>query len=217
MSSKRRKGGAFLIAGGLLLLAAAFLLTGYNLIDEHRADADANHALELLQKEIPADPLDDIQLPDFSEPGSEAGTVELPDYILNPDMEMPVINIEGNGYIGVLEIPALELSLPVMSEWSYPKLKIAPCRYQGSAYTGSFVIAAHNYRTHFRQLDRLKAGDQIFFTDTKGRRFLYTVDGVEILESTAVEDMLSEEWDLTLFTCTPGGQARVAVRCIRID
>lgn len=27
--------------------------------------------------------------------------------------------------------------------------------------------------------------------------------------------MITGDWDLTLFTCTPGGQLRIAVRCIR--
>ena len=29
-----------------------------------------------------------------------------------------------------------------------------------------------------------------------------------------VEEMLSEEWDLTLFTCTYSGQTRFTVRCL---
>ena len=140
---------------------------------------------------------------------------ELPDYILNPDMEMPTEEVEGNDYIGVLEIPSSEISLPVMSEWSYPNLKTSPCRYSGSAYTGNLVIAAHNYRTHFGPIKNLTVGAQITFTDVKGRCFSYEVAVVEVLEPTAIQDMISEEWDLTLFTCTPGGQARVAVRCLK--
>ena len=143
--------------------------------------------------------------------------MELPDYVLNPDMEMPIQKIEGNDYIGLLEIPSLGISLPVMSEWSYPKLKLAPCRYHGSAYTGSLTIAAHNYRTHFGMVRGAPAGTQVFFTDVKGRRFSYEVSTVETIEATAIEEAVSEAWNLTLITCTPGGQARVAVRCIKID
>jgi len=29
--------------------------------------------------------------------------------------------------------------------------------------------------------------------------------------------MLADDWDLTLFTCTPGAQNRLAVRCLRSD
>ncbi len=80
---------------------------------------------------------------------------DIPDYQLDPEMEMPEIALESAGgaaCIGTLEIPSLDLTLPVMSEWSYPLLKLAPCRYAGSAYQGNLVIAAHNYKTHFRKI-----------------------------------------------------------------
>ena len=38
---------------------------------------------------------------------------------------------------------------------------------------------------------------------------------VETLEATAVADMVSEEWDLTLFTCDLSGESRVTVRCLQ--
>ena len=123
---------------------------------------------------------------------------------------------EGNGYIGLLEIPALGLSLPVMSEWSYQNLKLAPCRYSGSAYTGNFTIASHNYSTHFGPIGGLSAGDSITFTDMQGNRFAYEVQVVETLEATAVEDMVGEEWDLTLFTCDLSGESRITVRCLKV-
>ena len=205
------KAGTILIVAGLLLFAAALFLTGYNLYDEYRAGTVANRVLNVLQQQTSGGSSNDMQLPE----NSLLDQAELPDYILNPDMEMPTEEVEGNDYIGVLEIPSLEISLPVMSEWSYPKLKISPCRYSGSAYTGNLVIAAHDYRTHFRSIKNLAAGAQVTFTDVKGRCFYYEVDAVEVLEPTAIQDMISEEWDLTLFTCTPGGRARVAVRCLK--
>lgn len=205
---RKRRGGTILIAAGLLLIAAALFLVGKNLFDEHKAGETASHVLTILKEEMPsAEILENPEL-DQAEP---------PDYILNPDMEMPVIEVEGNSYIGVLEIPSFGLSLPTMSEWSYPRLKLSPCRYSGSAYTGNFTIAGHNYSTHFGPLKNLKSGDQIRFTDVNGRSFLYEVQTVETLEPTAIEDMLSDEWDLTLFTCTSSGQARIAVRCLKVN
>ena len=38
------------------------------------------------------------------------------------DPEMTVVEIDGYGYVGVLTIPALELELPVMSEWDAARL-----------------------------------------------------------------------------------------------
>ena len=63
--------------------------------------------------------------------------------------EMPTINVDGYDCIGILSIPVLNLELPVLTDWSYAKLKKAPCHYYGSYYGKDFVIAAHNYKSHF--------------------------------------------------------------------
>ncbi len=116
---------------------------------------------------------------------------------------------------GTLEIPALELSLPVMDAWSDPDLKLAPCRYKGSAYLDDMIVAGHDYRTHFGNLYRLQTGEEVRSTDAEGNLFAYTVAEREKLAATAVEEMENGDWDLTLFTCAWGGKAREAVRCIR--
>ena len=118
---------------------------------------------------------------------SAAGEVEVPDYVLN-----------------------------VLSQWSYPNLRIAPCRYQGSAYTDDLVIAAHNYTSHFGNLKNLQEGDTVILTDMDDNVFTYKVALRETLMPTAVEEMSSGDWDLTLFTCTLGGSYRVTVRCERV-
>ena len=51
----------------------------------------------------------------------------------------------------------------------------------------------------------------------EGRSFVYEVQTIETLEPTDIEDMLSDEWNLTLFTCTSSGQTRIAIRCLRAD
>ena len=208
---RKGKAGNFLITAGSLLLAVALFLVGYNMVDEYRAGKTADHVLEVLRQQI------SIQEEQETQEDTVPEQIELPDYILNPDMEMPTQEIEGNDYIGVVDIPSLGLSLPVMSEWSYPKLKLAPCRYYGSAYTGCLTIVAHNYRTHFGLLREVLVGTQVLFTDVKGRQFSYEVSTVETIEATAIEDAVSSVWDLTLITCTAGGQARLAVRCLKTD
>ncbi len=142
---------------------------------------------------------------------------EIPDYILNPDMEMPVETIDGRDFIGTLEIPSLNLNLPIISQWSYGNLRVAPCRYDGSAYKNDMILAAHNYPSHFGNLKYLKEGEYVIFTDADGNKFTYTAVVRETLMPTAVNEMLSKEeddWDLTLFTCTVGGRSRVVVRCV---
>ena len=129
---------------------------------------------------------------------------------------MTEVVIDGYAYIGYLSIPSLGLELPVMSEWDYTRLKIAPCRYAGSVKTDNLVIAAHNYRRHFGPIKKLAIGDEVYFTDVDGIVFCYEVVEMVTLSPTAVEEMSAGDYDLTLFTCTYGGQSRVTVRCDRM-
>lgn len=198
-----RKSTVF-ISTGLLLLAAAFCLVLYNLNADHRASRSVGQVLEQLpvQEAIPV-----------TDTGTDPEEMEIPDYILNPEMEMPEQSIDGQQYVGVLEIADLKLKLPVISCWTYSNLKIAPCRYSGSAYQNDLVIAAHNYNAHFAKLYQLEEGSAVVFTDMDGNVFRYKVVLKETLTPTAVEEMTAGEFALTLFTCTIDGSARVAIRC----
>lgn len=192
---RSRKGAAVLICAGCLFLSAALALGGYNVWDDSRAAHAAAEAMSLL--------------PDTKPPAE--GYV--PDYVLNPDMDMPTVEIDGYLYIGKITIPSLELELPVMDTWDYTRMKTAPCRYSGSVYVPGFVICAHNYTSHFGRLKNLSEGDSVKFTDAVGNVFNYEVASIETLAATAVEEMKSDNWDLTLFSCNISGQARVTVRC----
>ena len=122
--------------------------------------------------------------------------------------------LDGAEWLGWLRIPSLELELPVQAEWSYSALKTSPCRYAGTPEAG-LVIAAHNYEQHFARLSLLTAGDAVEFTDVSGAVHRYTVMQMETLAPTAVDEMIGGDWNLTLFTCTYSGQARVTVRCVK--
>ena len=127
--------------------------------------------------------------------------------------EMVTVPAGAYSSIGVLKIPALELELPVLTDWSYEKLKKAPCHYYGSCYESDFVIAAHNYTSHFGRLSELQPGDLVLFTDGAGEIHGYEVVLLETLAPTATEEMITSGFDLSLYTCTPGGSNRVTVRC----
>lgn len=212
MRDKRKNRlGRFFTGAGLILVASAVLLLMYNLWDSRRAEESQEEILaEYLSEnkkasEVPSDP-----------DGEAADSQDIPDYMLDPDMEMPEFTLSSLGdisCIGILEIPALDLQLPVISEWSYPALRLAPCRYTGSAYKGDLVIVAHNYQSHFGRLKTLSTGSEVIFTDAVGNRFVYQVAVIEALTPWSVEDMTSGEWPLSLFTCTLDSQNRVTVRC----
>ncbi len=198
----RHRSAAVLISIGCFFILAALTLSGYNLWDDYRAGQSVSDILDLMPVRQP--PVSDTT-PDY-----------IPDYILNPYMEMPTEEIDGYLYIGKVTIPSLELELPVMDTWDYERMRIAPCRYVGTAYLPGFVICGHNYTSHFGRLKNLSPGDSVHFTDMVGNDFSYEVAAVETLAPTAVEEMKSSKWDLTLFSCTIGGEARVTVRCRQI-
>ncbi len=198
----RKKLGSVCMALGLVLLAAALALLLYNRWDNDRAGEAAAEAQSALESAV-------------AENEASAETDSETEHI---GSEMETVEIDGYEYIGTLTIPSLELELPIMEEWSYPGLKIAPGRYVGSVWTDDLVICGHNYTWHFGNLKYLEAGDALQFTDVNGNVLQYQVEEVVILQPTDVEEMISQEsgeWDLTLFTCTIGGQTRVTVRCSR--
>lgn len=192
-----------MISIGLLLMAAALLLVAYNLWDAQRAANAADTMLTQIEKSIQG-----IAAEESSEnDGTDAAALT----------ETPTVTIDGVEYIDVLEIPALELSLPEASEWNYDNLRVSPCRYQGSAYSDDLIIAGHNYQRHFGNLKNLSISDTVTFTDVAGNVFTYEVAEVTTLGAYSVDEMVSGDWDLTLFTCTIGGQTRVTVRCAAVE
>lgn len=206
----RTKRGKLSILLGLLLIAAALSLLIYNKWESNRAGASSAGALAELKQELatpapaatraPVTPAPEEKEPEEKEP-------VIP--------EMPVKEIQGYDYIATLDIPAIELELPVMSEWDYERLKIAPCRYTGSAYTDDLVILGHAFERHFWPLHYLSVGDEVYLTDMDGNEIPYVIAEIATLEDTAIEEMVNSGYDLTLFTCTWNGVARLAVRCDR--
>ncbi|MCD8217180.1 MAG: sortase [Clostridiales bacterium] len=211
---KRCRTGSFCITPGVFLMVAALGLLTYNRWDNWRAGqtvADVQDALE------EAEESEETQELDYS--GVFAVQTDFSDEDAVPE-EMDTIIIDGCAYIGTLSIPSYGLELPIMSEWSYEGMKNAPGRYAGSVWTDDLVICGHNYSRHLGNLQYLEPGDAVSFTDVNGNVFDYEVLEVTILQPTDVEEMVDQEssaWDLTLFTCTLGGQARVTVRCGRTD
>ena len=212
MSNPQKRGGSFMFAG-LLLIAAALLLTVHNLNEQQQGYESAVVVVTELGESIP----ETIPDPPKAQTKEEAVLLEAvePPFILHPDMSMPETEIDGHSYVGVIEIPALNLALPVMSESSDEKLKISPCRFWGSVYTHDMVISAHNYERHFGRLKSLPDGSEVRFTDMDGNIFIYKTLTNETLRRAAVPEMCAydERWDLTLFTCTVGGKTRFTLRC----
>lgn len=210
---KNKKGLCFIITGTMMLLASLFLVF-FNSRQDIESSETASEILIELKEAIPQA----VQTTGFSEPATHNDIFKEYEETTTVPEEKNIL-IDDNCYIGTIYIPSLDIELPVMSEWSYPDLKLSPCRYKGSISEGNLIIASHNYRSHFGRIQELNSGDIIVITDAGGISHNYEVIQSEIIDGYNIESMefgSDDSWDLTLFTCTLSGQSRVTVRAIEI-
>ena len=144
-----------------------------------------------------------------------------------PAADLTVYGIEDE-IIGVLEIPAMELTMPVYLGASDDHLAA------GTAVLGNTsapiggdntncVIAGHRgWRgaDYFRYIDRLQAGDTVTLTNL-WETLTYTVADIQIIQPHEVDKIKIQQGRdlLTLLTCHPyasGGRQRYVVYCERV-
>lgn len=206
MKSKHRFGTLPILLGCCCLVVAAALY-GYN----GWVSARAAKASDKLTGKLSS------LLQDTGRAGSADGVDPL---LGNPDSTgssatSSSLNVNGHETIGIISLPTIDITLAVLSTWSYPNLNVSACRYSGTP-DGKMVLLAHDYDRHFGRIHELKPGDSVQFTSTDGRVYRYQVTGTEIRGKYELSEILSGDWDLTLFTCTYGGENRVVVRCKRV-
>lgn len=190
---------------GVLMILASAGFWGVNALEERQAGIAAEQAANILKKEIA-----DARSGELSEETGISGDID--SAVLEGDESITATLLSGD-YMGILSLPDLGLELPVAAQWSYPALRKTPCRYSGSVEEENLVILAHNYERHFGGLKRLKPGARITFTSLDGGETVYEAVDIRTLGPDQAEEMLEGDWQLLLFTCTYGGENRVAVWC----
>ena len=199
----KHKLGNICIALGIVSLLGAVSLFLYNRTEADAAGKASESVLQTLEEEYGVVPESTVLMPE-----------------LYTDKEMKSTTIDGNEYIGYISIPSVSINLPIMKDWSYDGLRIAPCRFSGSLYTDDMIIAGHNYITHFGPIESLSSGDEVNICDMENNVWQYKVLWIEVIDGADIEGMMAksetDNWDLTLFTCTMSGTSRYAVRCERV-
>lgn len=206
---------------GLLLLLTSAGLALHNIKEDQRSSAACAEVMEQImairqekqEGKIPSaapEPETTEASRETEETGEPEELPEIPDIY---DPTMTEVMIYGYPYIGYLSVPDLELALPIISEWSYPRFQIAPCRVSGTVLEKNLVLGAHNYPSHFGRLSQLSRGADIYFTDMDDNAYHYQVADIEILQPNDIDLLTAGEYPLTLFTCTYGGKTRVTIRC----
>lgn len=205
-SGKGRK-----VAANLLISLGAFCIFGAAGLSLH------NYHVDRLGAEHCYDVVNQFQGLVTSREENLSYTQELPETSYDSVRNEGIL-INGDLYLGVLDIPSLGLTVPVHLDFSEQKLSTAPCAHFGNLAEDDLVIAGHNYRSHFGSLPRLSVGSKLSITDTNGKVYHYVVDVMTTLHESEVEAMKDrEDWDLTLYTCDyPDGSLRIVVRCLRV-
>lgn len=162
---------------GLLVLSA--VLFGSTLIREKQAEADLTQLAEQIE----------ALLPEYRNGVPEDIT----------DTVMPVLEIDGQDFLGLLEIPDYHVKLPVYANWDADQCYFRPARFTGSAYDGTLVIDGNYTDKQFGFADQIDVGADVIFTDMRGQRFYNTVIRIQHADDVKTENLQSEEDALILF------------------
>lgn len=139
-----------------------------------------------------------------------------------------LLDITGNGIMGYISVPKIEVQLPIYHGTSEGVLQIAVGHVEGTSLpTGGdsthTVLSAHRGLPSarlFTDLDKMEIGDT-FVLNVIDRTLTYQVDQILIVEPHDVEALyvIEGEDHCTLITCTPYGinSHRLLVRGTRVE
>lgn len=152
-----------------------------------------------------------------------------PLYMSESDLEtyLGVLDVSGTGVMGYINIPKIDVELPIYHTTEESVLQIAVGHLEGTSLpvggeSSHCVLSGHRGLPSaklFTHLDRLEEGD-VFYMQILDETLSYEVDQIRIVLPTEVDDLRIEEGqDLcTLVTCTPYGinSHRLLVRGHRV-
>lgn len=187
---KRKIAKCVLVLGVLLVLAAAFLLI-FNLISANSKQQNTDKLMQQIDSILPQ---------------SSTGTLS--------DQKMPVLEVNGQDIIAVVEIPAHDVSLPVGSTWDKKGIDAYPRRFSGSAYDRTLIVGGSDRKGQLDCLSKVDIGDIVTITDMTGAVFNYQVDWVDRADSANIETLTDSDSHLTLFVRDTYSLEYVIVRCI---
>ena len=138
-----------------------------------------------------------------------------------------LLNVMGNGVMGVIKIPSIQVSLPIYHTTADSVLQVGVGHYVGSSLPVG-GMGTHSIMTGhrglpsaklFTDLDQLQIGDQ-FYIRVLGDVLAYQIDQIEVVLPEEVEGLsiLPDQDYVTLVTCTPYGinSHRMLIRGVRV-
>lgn len=124
-------------------------------------------------------------------------------------------------FVGVVTIPKLNITYPILSQTTDALMKVSACKFHGANpnEVGNLCIIAHNYRrkgVFFSDVLKMENGDIVEIQDLSQRTIQYEVYDVHTVMPDNVDDTTQKtngRREVTLITCTNDSQQRVIVKC----
>lgn len=130
------------------------------------------------------------------------------------NMTMPSLEIDGENFCGIIDIPAFQCSLPVSSSWEKGRNTVKyPGRYMGSVYDGSLIIGGSDNSGQFDFMKAISINDYVYFIDTTGARYPYIVIDAENTKDVTTDNLTSKDADIVLFSVNTYSLDYTVVRC----
>lgn len=123
--------------------------------------------------------------------------------------------------IGIVRIPKLGITYPILSKTTDALMKVAPCKFHGASpnEVGNLCVIAHNYRrkgVFFSDVPDMVVGDIVEIQDLSQRTIQYEVYDIHTVLPDNVADTTQKtngRKEVTLITCTDNSEQRVIVKC----
>lgn len=125
---------------------------------------------------------------------------------------------KGFPWVGTIEIPAINLSYPILQDASAKAMDVAVGIYEGPGLNqiGNTTIAGHNYHDgrFFANNKKLVEGDKIYITDESGRKVTYIIYKTYTTtpeDSSYLERDTEGRREISLTTCTDDTKSRLII------
>lgn len=138
-------------------------------------------------------------------------TPGVPEEYTNPDM--PVLQVEGQDFVALVDFPAYGVTLPVGSVWKAQTIYSYPCRFSGSVYSDTLVIGGMDQPGQFDFFTRMDQGDKICVTDMIGREFSFIVDRIDRSGSAEADRLDTDAYALEIFVRDAYSMDYIILRC----
>lgn len=130
------------------------------------------------------------------------------------NMAMPALEIAGEDYVALVDIPALGLTLPVADTWHKHKVLSGPRRFEGTVYDGSLIVGGTDQPGQFSGFAYLEPGCSVTVTDMTGAEFAYVIQRIDRSSSVSEAVLTADDAQLTLFVRNAYGLDYILLRCV---